>query len=106
MDLHTGRYETMIVLRPDMTDEERCASTSLLPSCSFPDNYGLSKHVDIVIISCRDSELAKFEAFLSKLGGSNTRAMVRGRQRLAYPISKCASVLLRHLAAITACILY
>ena len=37
----------------------------------------------------RDSELAKFEAFLSKLGGSNTRAMVRGRQRLAYPISKC-----------------
>jgi len=52
------RYETMIVLRPDMTDEER------------------------------DSELAKFEAFLSKLGGSNTRAMVRGRQRLAYPISK------------------
>ena len=36
----------------------------------------------------RDSELAKFEAFLSKLGGSNTRAMVRGRQRLAYPIKK------------------
>ena len=52
------------------------------------------------MLLCRDSELAKFEAFLSKLGGSNTRAMVRGRQRLAYPISKCASMLLPHAAAI------
>ncbi len=37
---------------------------------------------------CRDVELAKFEAFLSKEGGSNVNAMVRGRQRLAYPIKK------------------
>jgi ribosomal protein S6 len=33
-------------------------------------------------------ELAKFEAFLSKEGGSNVNAMVRGRQQLAYPIKK------------------
>ena len=37
---------------------------------------------------CRDVELAKFEAFLSKEGGSNVNAMVRGRQQLAYPIKK------------------
>ena len=48
----------------------------------------------------RDSELAKFEAFLSKLGGSNTRAMVRGRQRLAYPISKCVFMQIPCLAVI------
>lgn len=52
------RYETMIVLRPDLSDEDR------------------------------DVELAKFEAFLSKEGGSDVNAMVRGRQRLAYPIKK------------------
>lgn len=36
----------------------------------------------------RDVELAKFEAFLAKQGGSAVNAMVRGRQRLAYPIKK------------------
>jgi len=48
----------MIVLRPDLTDEER------------------------------DVELAKFEAFLAKQGGYDVNAMVRGRQELAYPIRK------------------
>lgn len=33
-----------------------------------------------------DLELAKFEAFLKKEGGSGVSALVRGRQRLAYPI--------------------
>lgn len=33
-----------------------------------------------------DLELAKFEAFLKKEGGSGVTALVRGRQRLAYPI--------------------
>jgi len=49
-------YETMVVLRPDLTDEQR------------------------------DSELAKFEAFLRKNGASEIQVTIRGRQRLAYPI--------------------
>ena len=49
-------YETMVVLRPDLTDEQR------------------------------DSELAKFEAFLRKNGASDIQVTIRGRQRLAYPI--------------------
>ncbi|DBB07121.1 hypothetical protein WJX77_009803 [Trebouxia sp. C0004] len=50
------RYETMIVLRPDMSDENR------------------------------DIELAKFEAFLNREQCKEIRALVRGRQQLAYPI--------------------
>jgi small subunit ribosomal protein S6 len=46
----------MMVLRPDLGDEER------------------------------DMELAKFEAFLGGEGGKDVRVTVRGRQRLAYPI--------------------
>ncbi|KAK9815419.1 hypothetical protein WJX72_003375 [[Myrmecia] bisecta] len=49
-------YETMIVMRPDMTDEER------------------------------DVELAKFEAFLNKSECQHIKALVRGRQRLSYPM--------------------
>ena len=49
-------YETMVVLRPDLTDEQR------------------------------DSELAKFEAFLRKSGADEIQVTIRGRQRLAYPI--------------------
>ncbi|PRW44352.1 30S ribosomal S6 [Chlorella sorokiniana] len=51
-------YETMIVLRPTMADEER------------------------------DQELAKFQAFLQKQGATQLSDMVRGRQRLAYPIKR------------------
>ena len=51
-------YETMLVLRPSMADEER------------------------------DQELAKFQAFLQKQGASQLSDMVRGRQRLAYPIKR------------------
>eukprot|EP00887_Chlorella_sp_A99_P004957 scaffold4.g4957.t1 len=51
-------YETMIVLRPDMTSEQR------------------------------DLELAKFEAFLKKENSTNVRVTVRGKQRLAYPIKR------------------
>ncbi|KAI3428612.1 hypothetical protein D9Q98_007435 [Chlorella vulgaris] len=52
------QYETMVVLRPTMPDEER------------------------------DQELAKFQAFLQKLGASQLSDLVRGRQRLAYPIKR------------------
>lgn len=48
----------MIVLRPDMSDEQR------------------------------DQELAKFEAFLKKESASDVKVTVRGRQRLAYPIKR------------------
>ncbi|CAL5227853.1 g10886 [Coccomyxa viridis] len=49
-------YETMIVLRPDLSEEDR------------------------------DVELAKFEAFLKKENSQEISALVRGNQRLAYPI--------------------
>lgn len=53
-------YETMVVLRPDLGDE------------------------------ARDSELAKFEAFLQKSGAEDIQVTIRGRQRLAYPIKSFA----------------
>jgi len=49
-------YETMMVLRPTLSEEER------------------------------DKELAKFEAFLNKEECMNISALVRGRSRMAYPI--------------------
>jgi small subunit ribosomal protein S6 len=48
----------MVVLRPDMSDEQR------------------------------DQELAKFEAFLKREGARDIKVTVRGRQRLAYPIKR------------------
>ena len=50
------RYETMLILRPDILEEEQ------------------------------DQELAKLEAFLTKNGATDFKCMVRGRQRIAYPI--------------------
>ena len=38
----------------------------------------------------RDTELARFEAFLKKEGSRDIRVNVRGRQRLAYPIKRFA----------------
>ena len=35
---------------------------------------------------CRDVELAKFEAFLNREQCKGIKALVRGRQQLAYPI--------------------
>jgi len=55
-----NRYETMVVLRPDMTEEQR------------------------------DMELAKFEAFLKKEEARDIKVTVRGKQRLAYPIKRFA----------------
>eukprot|EP00877_Chromochloris_zofingiensis_P000294 jgi/Chrzof1/10265/Cz04g34230.t1 len=49
-------YETMLVLRATLSDEER------------------------------DKELAKFEAFLNKEECMHINALVRGRSRMAYPI--------------------
>lgn len=49
-------YETMIVLRPTMNEEER------------------------------DRELAKFEAFLNKEECQHINALVRPRSRMAYPM--------------------
>jgi len=48
----------MLVLRPTMPDEER------------------------------DQELARFQAFLQKQGATQLSDLVRGRQRLAYPIER------------------
>merc|ERR1719321_377961 len=50
------RYETMIVLRPDMFDEEK------------------------------DRQLAKFEAFLMKSGAENIECLIKGKQKMSYPI--------------------
>lgn len=50
------RYETMLILDPDLNDE------------------------------LRDVELAKFEAFLNREQCKDIRALVRGRQQLSYPI--------------------
>ena len=50
----------MIILRPSMNDEQR------------------------------DVELAKFEAFLKNQNVQHIKANVRGKQRLAYPIKRCA----------------
>uniref|UniRef100_A0A061RX83 Plastid chloroplast ribosomal protein s6 n=1 Tax=Tetraselmis sp. GSL018 TaxID=582737 RepID=A0A061RX83_9CHLO len=50
------RYETMMVLRPNITNDER------------------------------DRELAKFEVFLKNEEAIEISAMVRGRQRMAYPM--------------------
>lgn len=49
-------YETMLVLKATLTDDER------------------------------DKELAKFEAFLNKEGCQSINALVRPRQRMAYPM--------------------
>lgn len=46
----------MLILRPDILEEEQ------------------------------DQELAKLEAFLTKNGATDFKCMVRGRQRIAYPI--------------------
>ncbi|KAG2439213.1 hypothetical protein HXX76_004575 [Chlamydomonas incerta] len=51
-------YETMMILKPSLSDEER------------------------------DRELAKFEAYLNKEECFNINALVRGRSKLAYPIKK------------------
>merc|ERR1719213_1289215 len=50
------RYETMLIIRPDIIDEER------------------------------DRLLAKFQAFLTNEGAVNIDCAVKGRQRMAYPI--------------------
>lgn len=52
----------------------------------FPSTF---PKINVIARSCRDVELAKFEAFLAKQGGYDVNAMVRGRQELAYPIRKC-----------------
>lgn len=51
-------YETMIILKPNLSDEER------------------------------DRELAKFEAYLNKEECLSINALVKGRTKLAYPIKK------------------
>jgi len=55
--VYNGRYETMILLRPDLDEEKR------------------------------DQELAKFEAYLQQKNALGIEALVRGNsQALAYPI--------------------
>eukprot|EP00892_Ulva_mutabilis_P006907 jgi/Ulvmu1/4589/UM002_0318.1 len=50
------KYETLIVLKPTLTEEER------------------------------DQELARFESFLLSENCQDVKAMVRGRHRMAYPV--------------------
>merc|ERR1712100_878108 len=50
------RYETMLVLRPDVFNEEK------------------------------DRQLAKFEAFLMKNGSENIECLIKGKQKMSYPI--------------------
>merc|ERR1711881_286636 len=50
------RYETMLVLRPDVFNEEK------------------------------DRQLAKFEAFLMKNGAENIECLIKGKQKMSYPI--------------------
>merc|ERR1711990_108392 len=54
-----ARYEVMVVLRPDLDEEDW------------------------------EEELAKFEACLDKEGVKELDSLVRGRQRMAYPIDGC-----------------
>lgn len=51
-------YETMMILKPNLSDEER------------------------------DRELAKFEAYLNKEECISINALVKGRSKLAYPIRR------------------
>merc|ERR1712224_583096 len=51
------RYETMLILRPDMFGEER------------------------------DRQLAKFETFLSNNGVENIDCIIKGKQKMSYPIA-------------------
>jgi hypothetical protein len=38
------------------------------------------------VITCRDEQLAKFEAYLNKEGCLHINALVRSRSRMAYPM--------------------
>ena len=103
IDLPTGYvwYETMIVLRPDLSEEDRCvqlhASHHLVrhPHAAadmHPIGWGHhSAGHESDNLCCRDVELAKFEAFLKKDNAQEISALVRGNQRLAYPIKGYAS---------------
>merc|ERR1712224_132996 len=52
----TNRYETLIILRPDMLDEEK------------------------------DRQLAKYEAFLTNQCAEDIDCVIKGRQTMSYPI--------------------
>ena len=96
----------MIVLRPNMSEEERCVERQggLLASGGAGARASPHTHAPSALASlppsilppppppmrapCRDQELAKFEAFLKKQSAAQIGVTVRGRQRLAYPIKK------------------
>ena len=52
-----------------------CSPACDAPRCNAPDFH-----------TCRDGELAKFEAFLKSEQAQDIQVNVRGRQQLAYPI--------------------
>ena len=63
---------------------------------------------DWLVPGARDMELAKFEAFLKQHETLDISALVRGSQRLAYPIKGCAFRLSRvswGVLATTACLI-
>lgn len=45
------------------------------------------------LTSCRDRELAKFELLLKNEEALEINAMIRGRQRMAYPMKGYATLL-------------
>merc|ERR1712217_125194 len=53
-----SRYETLLILRPDIAEEEK------------------------------DRQLAKLEAFLAKKGAEKIDCVIKGKQRIAYPMRK------------------
>mmetsp|Transcript_4677 Transcript_4677/g.13381 ORF Transcript_4677/g.13381 Transcript_4677/m.13381 type:complete len:193 (+) Transcript_4677:48-626(+) len=83
-------YETMVVLRPDLTDEQRDSEVRLWPKYA-PAKYAPTRtHSRGQPTRPLARQLAKFEAFLQKSGAEEIQVTIRGRQRLAYPIKTFA----------------
>lgn len=78
----------MIILKPTLSDEERCVGRipSVVARMLLP--LFLMHLPEIYYMMFRDRELAKFEAYLNKQECYEINALVRGRSRLAYPIKK------------------
>ena len=87
------RYETMLVLRPDLSDDSRYPAR-----LSYTHSLARSQHIlqtrdeKPLLDDCRDVELAKFQSFLEREKASNIISNIRTVQQLAYPIAGYAYV--------------